>query len=179
MERCLHGDAALTAPGPGQQDSGAPKPASANGAAVAATAAGDQRRPGEAQPQPPPQPPQQLLETQRLQELIREEMQGSLAQASRPMQIIINNHSEANAQQRTMNAQQPGPERCAEPPRKARSALELTPLSRLCIFSAMGLGLYVLHGQLQHQWRMAEMQRRIDANLFLRVTQLFSGPAPR
>mmetsp|Transcript_54919 Transcript_54919/g.141429 ORF Transcript_54919/g.141429 Transcript_54919/m.141429 type:complete len:194 (+) Transcript_54919:88-669(+) len=95
-----------------------------------------------------------------------------------PMQLIINNHAEAKADQRTVNAMQPTPTASAPPEKQAPSSLMsalASPVNRLCLFSAVALGLYILQGQLQHKWRMAEMQRRLDANLFVRVTQMFSA----
>jgi len=192
MERVLQADAAVMAPsvsGSGRAESTPKPPAFADGSMVAMPAVSTQRHAQESQAQHQQQQELQLqqqqqqlwLEQQRIREMIRQEMQASARpmQASAcPMQIIVNNHSEANSQQRTMNVQPPAnPERKEVP--QGPKPLEISQFSRFCIFSAVGLGLYVLHGQWQHQWRMAEMQRRIDANLFLRITQLFAGPAPR
>lgn len=44
--------------------------------------------------------------------------------------------------------------------------------NRFCLFTSCGIGLCIVYGHYQHKWRMAEMQKRIDANFFLRMTQV-------
>jgi len=126
-----------------------------------------------------------------LRELIRQETQSVLHVAQQqpraaPMQLIINNHSEANSDQRTVN-QAPAAAPPPPPPparrdwdeaQKTLASFLASPFNRLCLFSALGLALYVLQGQLSHKWRMAELQRKIDANIFLRLTQMAGGLAP-
>ncbi|CAJ1422408.1 unnamed protein product [Effrenium voratum] len=97
--------------------------------------------------------------------VIREEMSRH-----RPMQFIINNSAYAQA-----NVQQPDPEPVPPPPQQPETLLEAffrflaSPLNRLCLFGVVGIGLYVLQGHLAHRWRLAEMKRRIDADLFMRL----------
>lgn len=49
-----------------------------------------------------------------------------------------------------------------------------SPFNRFCFYGTCGLGFYLWHQRLQHGWRMAEMQRRIDANFLLKISQWFS-----
>jgi hypothetical protein len=53
--------------------------------------------------------------------------------------------------------------------------------NRVCFFGVCGMGMYVYWSYLDHKWHMAEVQRRIDSNFLLRMTQwLFSEtPAPQ
>eukprot|EP00397_Hematodinium_sp_SG-2012_P023628 GEMP01024563.1.p1 GENE.GEMP01024563.1~~GEMP01024563.1.p1 ORF type:complete len:234 (+),score=17.87 GEMP01024563.1:107-703(+) len=53
-----------------------------------------------------------------------------------------------------------------------------SPLNRFCFFGTIGFGLYVYNQRLGHSWRMNEMQRRIDANLFLRMAHWFNPQRP-
>lgn len=52
--------------------------------------------------------------------------------------------------------------------------------NRVCFFGMCGMGMYVYWSYLDHKWHMAEVQRRIDSNFLLRMTQwLFSDtPVP-
>jgi len=50
-----------------------------------------------------------------------------------------------------------------------------SPFNRLCFFGTVGFGLYIYNQKLVHTWRMTEMQRRIDTNLFLRMAQWMNG----
>jgi len=50
-----------------------------------------------------------------------------------------------------------------------------SPFNRFCFFGTVGFGLYVYNQKLTHTWRMTEMQRRIDTNLFLRLAQWMNG----
>jgi hypothetical protein len=50
--------------------------------------------------------------------------------------------------------------------------------NRVCFFGAFGMGMYIYWSYLDHKWHMAEVQRRIDSNIVLRMTQwLFDSPA--
>lgn len=50
--------------------------------------------------------------------------------------------------------------------------------NRICFFGACGMGMYIYWSYLDHKWHMAEVQRRIDSNIVLRMTQwLFDSPA--
>ncbi len=40
-----------------------------------------------------------------------------------------------------------------------------SPFNRFCLMGSLGFGFYMYQQHLNHQWRMSEMQRRIDANL--------------
>lgn len=49
--------------------------------------------------------------------------------------------------------------------------------NRVCFFGACGMGLYIYWSYLDHKWHMAEVQRRIDSNIVLRMSQwLFDSP---
>lgn len=50
-----------------------------------------------------------------------------------------------------------------------------SPFNRFCFFGTIGFGLYVYNQKLTHTWRMTEMQRRIDTNMFLRLAQWMNG----
>lgn len=50
-----------------------------------------------------------------------------------------------------------------------------SPFNRFCFFGTVGFGLYIYNQKLTHDWRMTEMQRRIDTNLFLRMAQWMNG----
>mmetsp|Transcript_78812 Transcript_78812/g.219085 ORF Transcript_78812/g.219085 Transcript_78812/m.219085 type:complete len:195 (-) Transcript_78812:113-697(-) len=122
----------------------------------------------------PPEGDGMVVPWHQVRDLIREEMSSlrpAASQPVQPMQLIINNHAEAKAdQQTTSGPDQPQSE--FEGVTEAVTSFFQSPMNRLCLFSVVGLGLYMLQGHLQHKWRMAEVQRRIDANLFLRFTQI-------
>jgi len=116
-----------------------------------------------------------------VQEMIRQRVCAELAAAvqqqqptsqQQPMQLIINNHAESTCKQEAAPVQ-PRPE--TKEVQSGVKELLASPISRFMLFSVLGLGLYFLHGHLQHRWRMEEMHRRIDANLFLRITRLLGN----
>eukprot|EP00929_Paragymnodinium_shiwhaense_P005300 TRINITY_DN10704_c0_g1_i1.p1 TRINITY_DN10704_c0_g1~~TRINITY_DN10704_c0_g1_i1.p1 ORF type:complete len:197 (-),score=53.63 TRINITY_DN10704_c0_g1_i1:202-792(-) len=122
----------------------------------------------------------QQQQAQLIRDIIREEI-GSIRKAepppapARPVQLIINNHAEAVSQ----SAPPPPP-----PPKREDSFQELlvmffgSTFNRVCLFSALSLGLYMYQGHLSHRWRMDEYQRRIDANIVLRLWRAI-GPPPK
>eukprot|EP00403_Amphidinium_massartii_P038425 CAMPEP_0178439348 /NCGR_PEP_ID=MMETSP0689_2-20121128/36107_1 /TAXON_ID=160604 /ORGANISM="Amphidinium massartii, Strain CS-259" /LENGTH=156 /DNA_ID=CAMNT_0020061869 /DNA_START=31 /DNA_END=501 /DNA_ORIENTATION=+ len=111
-----------------------------------------------------------------LREMIREETASavsSLQSQARPMQLIINNHAQANADQRTMNVQPSQPEGYRRDDlRSGIMSFLASPLNRIFLFSTVGLSLYALQGHLSHKWRMEEMQRKMDANILFRFRHL-------
>lgn len=50
--------------------------------------------------------------------------------------------------------------------------------NRVCFFGMCGMGMYVYWSYLDHKWHMAEVQRRIDSNFLLRMTQWLFADAP-
>jgi hypothetical protein len=47
--------------------------------------------------------------------------------------------------------------------------------NRVCFFGACGMGMYIYWSYLDHKWHMAEVQRRIDSNIMLKMSDwLFS-----
>eukprot|EP00928_Gymnodinium_smaydae_P056515 TRINITY_DN39887_c0_g1_i1.p1 TRINITY_DN39887_c0_g1~~TRINITY_DN39887_c0_g1_i1.p1 ORF type:complete len:198 (+),score=41.60 TRINITY_DN39887_c0_g1_i1:154-747(+) len=137
------------------------------------------------------QPQQQqapLLSLQHLREMMasvaREELTAYKPQPVQPMQLIINNHAESNADQHVAAPPPVVPADHARDTEESRDLVEAVTrffssrVNRLGLFTVIGLGLYMLQGHLQHRWRMAEYQRRIDANIFLRFSQMI-GPPPR
>ena len=50
--------------------------------------------------------------------------------------------------------------------------------NRVCFFGMCGMGMYVYWSYLDHKWHMAEVQRRIDSNFLLRMTQWLFSDAP-
>eukprot|EP00931_Biecheleriopsis_adriatica_P097804 TRINITY_DN71658_c0_g1_i1.p1 TRINITY_DN71658_c0_g1~~TRINITY_DN71658_c0_g1_i1.p1 ORF type:complete len:194 (-),score=25.36 TRINITY_DN71658_c0_g1_i1:51-551(-) len=121
----------------------------------------------------------------KIRDLIREELSSSISapsqvapQPAQPMQFIINNSTQNNVAQHVTQAAPPPPELPPEDPHEPETFVEgvltflRSPLNRLCIYSVLGIGLYMLQGHLSHKWRMAELKRRIDANLFLRFQHM-------
>lgn len=50
--------------------------------------------------------------------------------------------------------------------------------NKVCFFGMCGMGMYVYWSYLDHKWHMAEVQRRIDSNLVLKMSQwMFSDKA--
>mmetsp|Transcript_65355 Transcript_65355/g.174154 ORF Transcript_65355/g.174154 Transcript_65355/m.174154 type:complete len:233 (-) Transcript_65355:40-738(-) len=126
------------------------------------------------------------------QSLVRHEVQQQLAASvppasygsqQPPVQLLINNTSTSNADQKTVNMSPPA-ERSPEPRRpeslSLREQLALfwaSPVNRICTMGVLGLALYIYHDSTQHRWRMQELQRRIDNNLFLWAVQRAMGPS--
>jgi len=50
--------------------------------------------------------------------------------------------------------------------------------NRVCFFGMCGMGMYVYWSYLDHKWHMAEVQRRIDSNFLLRMTQWMFADTP-
>eukprot|EP00392_Amoebophrya_sp_AT5.2_P000937 g939.t1 len=48
-----------------------------------------------------------------------------------------------------------------------------SPLNKFCVYCGTGLALYLWQQRLQHSWRLSEIQRRIDANIVLKLSQWF------
>ncbi|CAD7951262.1 unnamed protein product [Amoebophrya sp. A25] len=98
----------------------------------------------------------------------------------RAQPIIIQNHASSNVENTAPPAQPSG-----DP---ALTGLTLfldnmlsdmrswwrSPLNRFCVYCAGGLGMYLLQQRMQHSWRLAEIQRRIDANIMLKMSQWLS-----
>lgn len=151
---------------------------------------------------------QQLLHSQALpssgggqqQDLVRQQVREQLAMEGRllqqssppslappPLQLIIQNSATSNATQKVVNAA-PAPAPPPPPPlpkiwtfRDAYcGVLDFlqSPLNKLFLFSSVGMVLWIWHGHSRHKWRMGEMQRRIDANPFLRLVQQVFGSPP-
>eukprot|EP00929_Paragymnodinium_shiwhaense_P120414 TRINITY_DN92357_c0_g1_i1.p1 TRINITY_DN92357_c0_g1~~TRINITY_DN92357_c0_g1_i1.p1 ORF type:complete len:185 (-),score=33.55 TRINITY_DN92357_c0_g1_i1:154-708(-) len=92
--------------------------------------------------------------------------------AAAPVQVIIQNKA-------TTSTEQAAPQQVEALPTMTwrgvlRSIWESNG-NRLCIVGLLGAVAYIYHGQSQHNWRMAELQRRIDRNPFLRVVQQALG----
>mmetsp|Transcript_4711 Transcript_4711/g.6012 ORF Transcript_4711/g.6012 Transcript_4711/m.6012 type:complete len:168 (+) Transcript_4711:62-565(+) len=117
---------------------------------------------------------QQQLPEWQLRQIVREEFALQSQAHARPMQLIINNHAQANSDQRTMNVQQAPPEGYKRDNDLRTGVMNFlaSPLNRIFLFSTVGLSLYALHGHLNHTWRMEEMQRKMDANILYRVRGL-------
>jgi hypothetical protein len=50
--------------------------------------------------------------------------------------------------------------------------------NRVCFFGVCGMGMYVYWSYLDHKWHLAEVQRRIDSNFLLRMTQWLFSETP-
>jgi len=98
-----------------------------------------------------------------------------------PQPIIIQNHAtSASASQ----AQAPPP---SDDERRLRRREPESPLltvlrnifgsrvNRFFMFSTVGLSFYLFHSWMQHQFRAVEMQKRIDANVVMRMSQWVAG----
>ncbi len=103
----------------------------------------------------------------------------TVLRGNEPQPITINNISTAQTQSLIK-----GPDVDNKLPR--RSAFEVIAdtintffsngFNRVCFCLVSGIGTYVVWSFYQHKWRMAELQKRIDANFLLRGTQwLFDG----
>eukprot|EP00927_Polykrikos_kofoidii_P082971 TRINITY_DN8394_c0_g1_i2.p1 TRINITY_DN8394_c0_g1~~TRINITY_DN8394_c0_g1_i2.p1 ORF type:complete len:214 (+),score=28.86 TRINITY_DN8394_c0_g1_i2:63-644(+) len=109
-----------------------------------------------------------------VRDLIREEIastecvQGPGAQ---PVQFVISNQAKSSTLQQESTASAREPNFDGDPLRKPVANWLASPMNRLCAFSVVALGMYMLHGHLEHKWRMAEYKRRRDVNLFLRFVQ--------
>lgn len=74
------------------------------------------------------------------------------------------------------SAQEPEPpKRGWESRQKDLTAFISSPMNRIFILGFLGMVYYVYHGHTQHRWRMTEMQRRIDGNIFLSMVQKLFG----
>mmetsp|Transcript_56092 Transcript_56092/g.162443 ORF Transcript_56092/g.162443 Transcript_56092/m.162443 type:complete len:204 (+) Transcript_56092:121-732(+) len=122
---------------------------------------------------------QQHFPFDQLRQLIRDELTSSRsnvhaasAPAQQPVQLIINNHSESNASSKTISS----PGATPAPRRDEASQIKhhwiTSPTNRMCIYTAVGLGLYILQGHLQYKWRLQEKQLKMDANLFARLVHM-------
>ncbi|CAE8704297.1 unnamed protein product, partial [Polarella glacialis] len=107
------------------------------------------------------------------------------AAAAPPVQFIIQNTSSVTSEQQVVNTPC-APEPPRRPPRQFTGSWEdleefwADPLNRVFVLGSLGLVLYICHGQGQHKWRMAQLQRRIDGNPFLRIaSQVFGSSAAR
>eukprot|EP00927_Polykrikos_kofoidii_P066438 TRINITY_DN62037_c0_g1_i1.p1 TRINITY_DN62037_c0_g1~~TRINITY_DN62037_c0_g1_i1.p1 ORF type:complete len:230 (+),score=39.00 TRINITY_DN62037_c0_g1_i1:102-692(+) len=143
---------------------------------VAAYPADHQQQMALAQQQPRPS-----VSLHEVRDLIREEMSALRPvqqPAPQPMQLIINNHAESNSVQQEAPPPPAPPKPSSDTFRGFLAEFLESPLNRVFTFTVFGLGLYMLQGHLQHKSRLAEYQRRIDANLFLRLQQVV-GAGPR
>eukprot|EP00933_Yihiella_yeosuensis_P032953 TRINITY_DN26631_c3_g1_i1.p2 TRINITY_DN26631_c3_g1~~TRINITY_DN26631_c3_g1_i1.p2 ORF type:complete len:160 (-),score=29.98 TRINITY_DN26631_c3_g1_i1:138-617(-) len=114
---------------------------------------------------------------QMIKEVVRDELSvaATTAQsaAARPMQFIINNSTQANVSQ-NVESTTPPPQQVPSQNEEGLKSFLAKPLNRFCIFAAVGIGLYMLQGHLSHKWRMLEMQKRIDADIFLRFKRMMA-----
>jgi len=104
--------------------------------------------------------------------------------AQEPAPITINNISSSQAEAASKT------EATGSGQISSRSSLELisemyhsffsSRFNRVCFFGMCGMSMYVYWSYLDHKWHMAEVQRRIDSNLVLKMSQwLFSADQPQ
>ena len=127
----------------------------------------------QAQPSPPPS--------------VRGEMQhvaASIPQSagSPPVQVIIQNSAgcETRDTRDTQRNDPPPPklpQHLWEVSRQDLADLWASPLNRVCLLGLAGFALWIYHAQAQHQWRMFELQRRIDSNPLMRLVAQVLGPS--
>jgi len=97
-----------------------------------------------------------------------------LAAASQsPVQIVVENCAATSVDQREQHG-----ELC----RVVEDSTErwwrdfvISPANRIVVFTMVQLSLYFAHGYLNHRYRVAEVQQRIDANALLRFQQILSS----
>lgn len=89
-----------------------------------------------------------------------------------PVQIIVDNCSTASAFQSMQHEQLPAIP--SQSPDMWWCDLLSSPTSRMILFTTAYLSVYFAQGYLNHGYRMAEIQQRIDANAFLRFQQILS-----
>eukprot|EP00931_Biecheleriopsis_adriatica_P108557 TRINITY_DN82888_c0_g1_i1.p1 TRINITY_DN82888_c0_g1~~TRINITY_DN82888_c0_g1_i1.p1 ORF type:complete len:194 (+),score=35.76 TRINITY_DN82888_c0_g1_i1:31-612(+) len=125
-----------------------------------------------------------------IRSMIRREMKQAFAASvppnlqratSAPVQIIVQNSSTVNAEQKVESPPPPPP----PPPRMPQRVWDLSrqdladfwasPLNRICVLGMATLVFYIYQGNSQHKWRMSELQRRIDGNPFLRTVSQVLG----
>lgn len=107
-------------------------------------------------------------------------------QMGRPQPIIIQNHAQSTTEQK-MEAPEAAPKK-DDDDRKIVGIHSFlfdmywdlkkffrSPFNRFCLMGSVGFGFYMYQQHLNHQWRMSEMQRRIDANLVLKMSQWVSA----
>mmetsp|Transcript_15397 Transcript_15397/g.26945 ORF Transcript_15397/g.26945 Transcript_15397/m.26945 type:complete len:196 (+) Transcript_15397:79-666(+) len=107
----------------------------------------------------------------------------SSAPSAPPIQLILQNNSTVHAEQQVQSAppvstepQRPLPKSIWELSRQDVADFWASPLNRICVFGVAGLLFYLYQGHSHHRWRMSELQRRIDNNIFLRtMNQLFGA----
>mmetsp|Transcript_10991 Transcript_10991/g.25103 ORF Transcript_10991/g.25103 Transcript_10991/m.25103 type:complete len:187 (+) Transcript_10991:92-652(+) len=116
-------------------------------------------------------------------QLVRQEVSNRLAaqiqHPTMPVQLIIQNHSSANSDQKVMNVTPTPEQRSAdfrESVTQAWSSFVASPINRFFLLGAGFMLVWMFHERSQHRWRMAELQRRIESNIALRmVQQIFGG----
>mmetsp|Transcript_153591 Transcript_153591/g.492283 ORF Transcript_153591/g.492283 Transcript_153591/m.492283 type:complete len:191 (+) Transcript_153591:72-644(+) len=104
--------------------------------------------------------------------------------APSPLQVLIQNTTSSSTEQQTINASPPPPPLPPAPPLHTWEGLRhffkefwASPFNRLFTLGALGAFIYIYQGRQQHRWRMAEMQRRIDSNPFLRFWNSLLPPS--
>mmetsp|Transcript_34630 Transcript_34630/g.52209 ORF Transcript_34630/g.52209 Transcript_34630/m.52209 type:complete len:183 (-) Transcript_34630:478-1026(-) len=93
-----------------------------------------------------------------------------------PVQVLINNSTKCGSDSRAHEEEEeplppPPPLTTWEGVRHFAVTFWASPTNKLFVLGAAGAVLYIIQAREQHRWRMAEMQRRIDANPFLRLVQ--------
>merc|ERR1712061_537037 len=93
--------------------------------------------------------------------------------AAPPIQVLIQNNSSVSTTQKVINAEPPSvpvlpPKRYWESAKGALTEFVSSPLNRVCMLGILGLVFTIYQGSVQHNRRMAEMQRRIDNSMYLR-----------
>lgn len=114
-------------------------------------------------------------------------LHAQLQMGQKPQPIIIQNHAQSTTEQK-VEAPQPAPQNPDDQNNKVVGLAGFlfdvywdlkkffrSPFNRMCLVGSVGFGFYVYQQHLSHQWRMNEMQRRIDANLVLKMSQWVSG----
>merc|ERR1712194_459420 len=106
-------------------------------------------------------------------EALREQQQAAMSCS--PVQIIVDNRATASAEQIIHREDpQPHPVSTESTDMWWRKFLD-SPGNRIVLLTVAQFSLYFGHGYLNHHYRMAELQRRVDANAFLRFQQMLSN----
>lgn len=106
-------------------------------------------------------------------EALREQQQAAMSCS--PLQIIVDNSATASAEQ-VIHREEPQVHHVSKESTDMwwRNFVD-SPGNRIVLLTLAQFSLYFANSYLNHHYRMAELQRRVDANAFLRFQQILSN----